>query len=125
VKNQIVFILALIVTSFSTAHAQKHVRIIAKDAFLYVRMTKEMLGGNIEVRDSSGQVVSTKSIDHRKMYMDLFELADGKYNVTVKHDNLIIEFSYTVESPQLHAKRKHHGNDHTEILSEKAQVRYV
>jgi hypothetical protein len=126
-KYRFVFLCVMMLASLSTAFAHTPVRIIAKDAFIYVRMTKEMLGGNIQVRDSTGHVVSTKSIDNCKMYLDLFELADGKYNVTVQHNDLVVEFSYTVESPQLHARRKHElrGNDHTDILSEKKQVRYA
>ena len=126
-KFRFVLFLMVAMASLSTANARTPIKVIATDAFIYVKMTDQMLGGSIEVRDSSGLVVSTKSIDHRKMYLDLFELADGTYNVRVKHNDLVVEFSYTVESPQLHAKRKHHHHrdDHTEILSEKTQVRYA
>lgn len=107
-KLRIVFSLMLVGAMLSRAQAQTPVRIVAKDAFVYVKMTKEMLGGNIEVRDSVGHVVNTKTIDHRKMYLDLFDLGVGKYGVTVKHNDLVVEFTYIVESLEMHAKRKHH-----------------
>lgn len=124
-KFRIALLCTMLFMALSTSHARTPLRVVAKDAFLYVKMTKQMLGGNIEVRDSTGQVVSTKNIDHRKMYLDLFELADGKYNVIVKHDDIFVEFSYEVESAAVHAKRKHHSNRHAEILQGTQQTRIV
>lgn len=125
-KFRLIFFL-MFVAAFSSAHAQTPVKIIARDAFVYVKTNKVMLGGDIQVRDSVGNVISSKRIDQCKMYLDLFELRDGNYNVTVQHHGVVFQFTYTVESPKLHVRRKHprQSNDHVEILSEKKQVRYV
>ena len=70
-----------------------------------------MLGGTIEVRDSTGHVVITKSIDHRTMYLDFFQLADGKYVITLRHNSVSVETCYTLEPPPVHARRKHKDKD--------------
>lgn len=93
--------------TFSSAFARTPLRAMAKDAFLYIKMPKELLGGNIQVQDTAGHVISTMAIDHRKVYLDFFKFADGKYKVILTHDDMHIEFIYAVESAKHSTKRKH------------------
>jgi hypothetical protein len=104
-KFKIAFLILMTIATVSSARTP--FRAIAKDAFIYMKMPKKLLGGNIEVKDTTGKVVSTMAIDHRKLYLDFFELADGKYKVTMTHDDMVIEFIYAVDSTRHHGKRKH------------------
>jgi hypothetical protein len=104
-KFKIAFLILMTIATLSSARTP--FRAIAKDAFIYMKMPKELLGGNIQVKDTAGNVVNTIAIDHRKVYLDFFELADGRYKVTLKHDDMLIEFIYSVDSTRHHSKRKH------------------
>lgn len=106
-KNKIAFLFLMTLASLSTANAQTPFKAIAKDAFIYLKMNKELLGGSIQIQDTTGHVINTIAIDNRKVYLDFFDLADGKYKVTLKHDDLVVEFFYAVDSSRHHLKRKH------------------
>jgi hypothetical protein len=105
-KTRIILFCLMTFALLSIAHAKTPFKAIAKDAFVYIKMPKEMMGGNIEVRDSTGQVIKTINIDHRKIYVDLFEFGNGMYKVTLSHNDFVITFNCTVETSQQHAKHK-------------------
>ena len=85
-----------------------------------------MCGGTIEVRDSTGEVVALRKIDHRHVYVDLFDKADGKYSVKIRTGETMLEFTCTIESRELHTKRKHHYINRTsDKFSDERVIRMV
>jgi hypothetical protein len=89
----------------TTAQAHTPFKVIARDAFIHIKVPRELMGASIQLRDSSGQVVKTIRVDHQKVRFDLFELRDGTYNVDLHHNDVVIQFSFVVESSERHGIR--------------------
>ena len=125
-KQRFFLLGVVLITTLSIAQARTPVRVTASDGFLYFKMSRQMCGGTIEVRDSTGEVVDVRKIDHRHLYVDLFENADGKYNVKINSGDTVLEFTCTVESSELHARRKHqHSNGTSELFFDDKVIRIV
>lgn len=91
-------------TVLTTAQAHTPFKVITRDAFIYIKVPRELMGASIQLRDSSGQVIKTIRVDHHKVHFDLFELGDGTYNVSLQHNDVVIQFSFVVESPERHRR---------------------
>jgi hypothetical protein len=110
------FLLGVLLMTLTMTQARTPVKVRASDGFIYFKVSKQMCGGTIEVRDSTGEVIRVRKIDHRHLYVDLFENADGKYNVKIWSGDTVLEFTCTLASREIHARQKHHDSHGTSEL---------
>jgi hypothetical protein len=106
VTNRSIAILILILLcAMSHAFAGTPIRIhVSKDAFMYIKADKSMLGGEIQIHNSKGALVKTLVMDQCKFFVDFFDLEDGIYTITLHRADLLIEFAYSLEGMTHHVQ---------------------
>lgn len=100
-------ILALVISStlFAVAPTNAIDVIKSKQKNLFVfKVDKELLGGEVVVYHSSGDVVTTMTMTHRKMIIDFCDVKFGVYTITVVKNGEEIE-SFTYQKELLRSQR--------------------
>jgi hypothetical protein len=86
-----------IVTLGSVKATHTPVTIISTtDAFIYIKVSKAMIGGVLEIKNERDSVVETINVDHHKMYVDFYYKNSGKYKVCLKNKDIVVQFGYTL-----------------------------
>lgn len=95
-KILLAFILLICHVSASLAVNHDPVKILsANSGILYLKFSKSIQGGTIQIKDENAKVVFSKSIDERRLIIDFYLYKPGKYTVTIMKDEFMETFGYT------------------------------
>ncbi len=68
-----------------------------RDLF-YFKVDKVLLGATLEVYSSTGVMIFTAKVTHRKAILDFYQQGSGTYSIKLKKDSKVEEFTYVKAS---------------------------
>ena len=96
-KN-LVIIAALVLSVSASAFASKpssNVKVLSTNMdVVYMKVSSEMMGAEIEIKDSTGKVIFTTNVTEKKVLIDFYAEPSGEYTILVKKDNNEESISY-------------------------------
>lgn len=92
------FVLVLLVTAVSVQAAPREevVEVVpSKYKNLFVlKAERKFMGATVEVYYSNGDLVTTHTLEKRKMIIDFCDVKFGEYTIRIKKGNEVEEYSY-------------------------------
>ncbi len=94
----IILTIALLVIVLSVTASAKSEGISAvksKHSSLFVLKTdKKFIGATVEIVSSSGEVITSHTLEKRKLFIDFKDVEQGSYTVRLTKGNEVREFNY-------------------------------
>lgn len=88
------FIFSLLLASLSAQARETVIVLITQGDVFYFQVGKVMKGGQVEVYDPTGKLITTQQIDARRMTIELLDLAPGEYTIKVVKQSKDQSFDY-------------------------------
>ena len=100
--KKLMTIAALVFAVSASAFASKpssDVKVVSKSMdVVYMKVSNEMIGAEIEIQDSTGKVIYTTSVTEKKVLIDFYAEPSGEYTIKVKKDTKEESISYSKET---------------------------
>ncbi|MGE0770768.1 MAG: hypothetical protein AB7K37_03585 [Cyclobacteriaceae bacterium] len=74
---------------------EEQVKVLStKSDIFYFKVSDRMLGGEIEIKASDGELLGSQSIAQKRNLIDFYSLEPGMYTVIISKDEIVKEFHY-------------------------------
>jgi hypothetical protein len=94
----LVLAIALLVMALSLTASPKNDGVSAvkskHNSLLVLKTDKKFIGATIEVVSSRGEVITSQTLEKRKMFIDFKDVEQGSYTVRLTKGNEVREFNY-------------------------------
>lgn len=108
-KLMIIAALVLSVSSSVFAASPSPVKVISKNMdVVYLKVSCEMIGAEIEIQDWTGKVIHSENVTDKKVLIDFYAEPSGEYTIVVKKNGNESTISYNKVSVS-HAELASHS----------------
>ena len=94
----IVLAIALLVMALSVSAAPKNEGVSAikskHNSLLVLKTDKKFVGATVEVVSSKGTVITSQTLESKKLFIDFRGVAQGSYTIRVTKGNRVKEINY-------------------------------